>query len=59
MRSVDASIAWAEADDEADNDAPDESEAADADADVEDIAARRLRRWLRGMFGGTSDEPKG
>jgi hypothetical protein len=57
MRSVDASIAWAEADDEADNDAPDESEA--ADADVEDIAARRLRRWLRGMFGGTSDEPKG
>jgi hypothetical protein len=57
MRSVDASIAWAEADDEADNDAPDEAEA--ADADVEDIAARRLRRWLRGMFGGTSDEPKG
>jgi len=59
MRSVDASIAWAEADDEADNDAPDEAKAADADADVEDIAARRLRRWLRSMFGGTSDEPKG
>ena len=59
MRGVDASIAWAEADDEADNDAPDEAEAADADADVEDIAARRLRRWLRGMFGGAADEPKG
>jgi hypothetical protein len=57
MRSVDASIAWAEADDEADNDAPDDSEA--AEADVEDIAARRLRRWLRGMFGGAADEPKG
>ena len=54
---MDASIAWAEADDEADNDAPDEAEA--ADADVEDIAARRLRRWLRGMFGGAADEPKG
>ena len=56
---MDASIAWAEADDEANNDAPDEAEAADADADVEDIAARRLRRWLRGMFGGAADEPKG
>jgi hypothetical protein len=55
---VDASIAWAEADDDDEgNDAPDEVEA--ADAEVEDIAARRLRRWLRGMFGGATDEPKG
>jgi hypothetical protein len=54
---VDASIAWAEADDDEGNDAPDEVEA--ADAEVEDIAARRLRRWLRGMFGGATDEPKG
>jgi hypothetical protein len=57
MRAVDASIAWAEADDEAENDVPEDAEA--ADADVEDIAARRLRRWLRGMFGGAADEPKG
>jgi hypothetical protein len=54
---VDASIAWAEADD-----APEDDEAAEvelSDAEVEDIAARRLRRWLRGMFGGAADEPKG
>ncbi len=57
MASVDASIAWAEADDDEGNDAPDEVEA--ADAEVEDLAARRLRRWLRGMFGGESEEPKG
>ena len=57
MRGVDTSIAWAEADDDADKDAPDEAEA--ADAEVEDIAARRLRRWLRSMFGGAADEPKG
>ena len=57
MRDVDTSIAWAEADDDADKDAPDEAEA--ADAEVEDIAARRLRRWLRSMFGGAADEPKG
>ncbi|MDX6489017.1 MAG: hypothetical protein QOK13_1632 [Gaiellaceae bacterium] len=57
MRAVDASIAWAEADDDAENDVPEDAEA--ADADVEDIAARRLRRWLRGMFGGAADEPKG
>ena len=54
---MDASIAWAEADDEPEGDAPDEAEA--ADAEVENIAARRLRRWLRGMFGGAADEPKG
>ena len=52
---MDASIAWAEADD--DDEEPVREEP--SDAEVEDIAARRLRRWLRGMFGGTSDEPKG
>ena len=54
---MDSSIAWAEADDP-----PEDVEAAEdepADAEVEDIAARRLRRWLRGMFGGATDEPKG
>ncbi len=54
---MDASIAWAEADDAADDDEPGDEEL--ADAEVEDIAARRLKRWLRGMFGGTADEPKG
>jgi hypothetical protein len=54
---VDASIAWAEADDAGEDGEPDEGES--TDADVEDIAARRLRRWLRGMFGGATDEPKG
>ena len=54
---MDSSIAWAEADD-----GPEDDEAAEGeltDAEVEDIAARRLRRWLRGMFGGATDEPKG
>ena len=54
---MDSSIAWAEADD-----APEDEEAGEGelvDAEVEDIAARRLRRWLRGMFGGATDEPKG
>ncbi len=54
---MDASIAWAEADDARDDDVAAEAEL--ADAEVEDIAARRLKRWLRGMFGGTTDEPKG
>ena len=54
---MDASIAWAEADDAREDDEPADTEL--ADAEVEDIAARRLRRWLRRMFGGTTDEPKG
>jgi hypothetical protein len=54
---VDSSIAWAEADDEPVAETTSEDE--EADAEVEDIAARRLRRWLRGMFGGATDEPKG
>jgi hypothetical protein len=54
---VDASIAWAEADDAGEDGQPTEAES--TDAEVEDIAARRLKRWLRGMFGGTTDQPKG
>lgn len=54
---MDASIAWAEADDVEEDGEPAEAES--TDAEVEDIAARRLRRWLRGMFGGATDEPKG
>ena len=54
---MDSSIAWADADDSADDDEPASEEL--EDAEVEDIAARRLKRWLRGMFGGTTDEPKG
>jgi hypothetical protein len=43
------SLLWAEAPDE-DGDAADES---DVEAEVdESFAARRLRRWIRGMFGG-------
>ncbi|MEP6978785.1 MAG: hypothetical protein ABI948_12105 [Thermoleophilia bacterium] len=54
---MDASIAWAEADDSADDDEAANEEL--ADAEVEDIAARRLRRWLRGMFGGATEDPQG
>jgi hypothetical protein len=57
MAGVDSSIAWAEADDAGEDGEPAEDEL--TDAEVEDIAARRLRRWLRGMFGGATDEPKG
>ena len=52
-----ASIAWAEADGEPDEE-PD-AEEANGDAEVEDIAARRLRRWLNSMFGGSSDKQEG
>ena len=46
------SVLWAETPDEE----PDESAAAEAHGDVdESFAARRLQRWIRGMFGG---EPK-
>jgi hypothetical protein len=57
MAGVDSSIAWAEADDAGEDGEPAEDEL--TDAEVEDIAARRLKRWLRGMFGGATDEPKG
>jgi hypothetical protein len=46
------SLLWAEAPDDDDADTPD----AEAHGDVDDtFAARRLRRWIKGMFGG---EPK-
>ena len=54
---MNSSIAWAEADDAAENDETSDDES--SEADVEDLATRRLRRWLRGMFGGDSTEPKG
>ena len=46
------SVLWAETPDEE----PDERADAEAHGDVdESFAARRLQRWIRGMFGG---EPK-
>ena len=44
-----ASVTWAETPD----DDRDESTDADVEAAVDEtFAARRLRRWIRGMFGG-------
>ena len=54
------SVLWAEAPDEAnDDDGPDCEAHGDVD---ESFTARRLRRWIKGMFGGASpaaepDEP--
>jgi hypothetical protein len=51
-----SSVLWAETPDE-DRDEAEGNEAADVD---ESFAARRLRRWIKGMFGGTpapEDEP--
>ena len=46
----DLPLLWAEVPD----DEEDESADAEPEAQVDDsFAARRLRRWLRGMFGGT------
>jgi hypothetical protein len=48
-------VVWNEIpDDEADTAAPDEEREAEVD---ETMATRRLRHWLRGMFGGRSDAP--
>ena len=45
-----SSVLWAETPDNDRDDAPE----AEAHGDVDDsFAARRLRRWLKGMFGGT------
>jgi hypothetical protein len=52
-----ASIAWAEADGEPDDEP--EAEETDPEAEVENIAARRLRRWLNGMFGASGDKQEG
>ncbi|MFL5969127.1 MAG: hypothetical protein ACJ74L_05990 [Gaiellaceae bacterium] len=49
------SVLWAETPDD------DEDETPEAEAHVDDsFAARRLRRWLKGMFGGkpTAAEPE-
>jgi hypothetical protein len=43
------SVLWAETPDE-NRDEAERAEAADVD---ESFAARRLRRWIKGMFGGT------
>jgi hypothetical protein len=44
------SVLWAEA---PDDDGDEEAAESEAHGDVdESFAARRLRRWLRGMFGG-------
>jgi hypothetical protein len=43
------SVLWAETPDEE----PDESDEPEAHGDVDEtFAARRLRRWIKGMFGG-------
>ena len=52
----DGSVLWAEAPDE-DGDEADETEA--HGAVDESFPARRLRRWIAGMFGGSpADEPE-
>ena len=44
------SVVWAESpEDDADDGADDEKQEAEVD---ETLATRRLRHWLRGMFGG-------
>jgi hypothetical protein len=50
------SVLWAETPDDDRDESPD----ADVEADVDEtFAARRLRRWIRGMFGGEpAAEPK-
>jgi hypothetical protein len=49
------SVLWAEAPDEDDDDEPESEAHID-----ESFAARRLRRWLKGMFGGKPPgEPDG
>jgi hypothetical protein len=49
------SVLWAEAPDE---DGGEETAESEAHGDVdESFAARRLRRWLRGMFGGAAKRP--
>jgi hypothetical protein len=47
-------VLWAETPDE---DAP-ETPQPEAEGDVDDsFAARRLRRWIKGMFGGSAKRP--
>ena len=50
-----ASVLWAEAPDEHGDD---EVPASQGHGDVDEtFAARRLRRWLKGMFGGAAQRP--
>jgi hypothetical protein len=49
------SVLWAETPDEDGGDQPADAEPL-GDVD-ESFAARRLRRWIKGMFGGESKQP--
>ena len=49
-----ASVLWAETPDEDADEAPESEAHGEVD---ESFAARRLRRWLRGMFGGGPPNP--
>ena len=48
------SVTWAEIPDGDAEDAQEETQEAEVD---ETLATRRLRHWLRGMFGGRADAP--
>jgi hypothetical protein len=51
-----SSVLWAEAPD--DDDGAEQAPESEAHGDVdESFAARRLRRWIRGMFGGGEKRP--
>jgi hypothetical protein len=54
------SVLWAETPDEDREETPEPESEASAEVD-ESFAARRLRRWLKGMFGGKppAAEPEG
>jgi hypothetical protein len=47
-------VLWAETPDEDRDETPDCEAHGDVD---ESFAARRLRRWLKGMFGGAAERP--
>jgi hypothetical protein len=49
-----ASVLWAETPDEDRDDGPESEAHGDVD---ESFAARRLRRWIKGMFGGKPTPP--
>jgi hypothetical protein len=50
-----SSVVWAETPDE---DQEQESPDTEAHGDIDDtFAVRRLRRWIRGMFGGAAEPP--
>ena len=48
------SVVWAETPDDDGNDAAETEAHGDVD---ETFAVRRLRRWIRGMFGGAAESP--